>query len=608
MMKFNHNYLTAKLKNGLETFAAYGFLSVSEDGVIVKAEQGNQILIQKTAQEIAITYDTEPHFYLALARAIGMPVGAQEITPKVKDLGVMLDCSRNAVMKPEEVKRLICLLILSGYNYLELYTEETYELPDEPYFGYMRGRYTTEELKDMVAFADSLGFRMVPCIQALAHLKNLANWLVYFEHMDIDDILLVNDERTYNLIRKCLRYCKEVFHESRINIGTDEAFRLGRGKYTDKYGYESKHDIYLKHLKKVFEICKEEGMEPEFWADAFYETECPKEEVQAIFDGTQMPVYWDYYSLDPNYHRKRMQTLKEYAGQVMYAGGVWKWIGYAPDNRFSNKVTECAFEVAAECGVDNILMTAWGDNGNECSIYAVIPSLWYAAEKLYPCAADREAVIEALTGYNYSEWMMCDRLNNMTPEREDRMSNAVKYALHNDYIIGLMDEHVPDFAGEFFGNLYEEFGALAKRDSQFAYIFQSYEQACHALIRKATFGKRIYAAYQADNREELKALVQELGEIKQDIKGFYDVFRKQWLQLYKGFGFEIMDVRIGGLISRADTIAIMVDDYLEGRSDKIYELEVERLPYWCGAAKVAEEDKYSPLHNYWATAYTVNHI
>ena len=54
-------------------------------------------------------------------------------------LGVMLDCSRNAVMKPEKVKEFIDILAKIGYNVLELYMEDTYEIEGEPYFGYLRG-------------------------------------------------------------------------------------------------------------------------------------------------------------------------------------------------------------------------------------------------------------------------------------------------------------------------------------------------------------------------------------------------------------------------------------------------------------------------------------
>ena len=49
-----------------------------------------------------------------------------------KHFGVMLDCSRNGVMKPEAVKRMIDCLQKMGYNALELYTEDTFEVEGEP--------------------------------------------------------------------------------------------------------------------------------------------------------------------------------------------------------------------------------------------------------------------------------------------------------------------------------------------------------------------------------------------------------------------------------------------------------------------------------------------
>ena len=64
--------------------------------------------------------------------------------------GLMLDMSRNSVMAPEEVKHFADVAKKLGYNMLQLYTEDTYEIPEEPYFGYLRGRYTQAEMKDMV--------------------------------------------------------------------------------------------------------------------------------------------------------------------------------------------------------------------------------------------------------------------------------------------------------------------------------------------------------------------------------------------------------------------------------------------------------------------------
>ena len=70
--------------------------------------------------------------------------------------GVMVDCSRNAVMTVAELKKFITLISRMGYNQVQLYMEDTYEVNDEPYFGYLRGKYTKEELKELDDFADSI--------------------------------------------------------------------------------------------------------------------------------------------------------------------------------------------------------------------------------------------------------------------------------------------------------------------------------------------------------------------------------------------------------------------------------------------------------------------
>ena len=64
------------------------------------------------------------------------------------DVCFMLDCSRNAVRNIATVKKLIRNLAMLGYNSLMLYTEDTYEVDGEPLFGYLRGRYGKEELKE----------------------------------------------------------------------------------------------------------------------------------------------------------------------------------------------------------------------------------------------------------------------------------------------------------------------------------------------------------------------------------------------------------------------------------------------------------------------------
>jgi len=93
------------------------------------------------------------------------------MTPKT--LAVMIDCSRNGVMKPEKVKEFALIIKNMGYNALMLYTEDTYEVENEPYFGYMRGRYTIAEMQEMDAYCSSIGTELIPCLQVLTHLGHI---------------------------------------------------------------------------------------------------------------------------------------------------------------------------------------------------------------------------------------------------------------------------------------------------------------------------------------------------------------------------------------------------------------------------------------------------
>ena len=125
--------------------------------------------------------------------------------------GVMIDCSRNAVMKVETLKRFIDCLAKMGYDTLELYTEDTYTIEDEPYFGYLRGRYTSQELKEIDGYAKARGIELIPCVQTLGHFTALVRNSRFKEIVDCNDILLVDEEKTYEFIEKIFKALAENF-------------------------------------------------------------------------------------------------------------------------------------------------------------------------------------------------------------------------------------------------------------------------------------------------------------------------------------------------------------------------------------------------------------
>ena len=174
-----------------------------------------------------------------------------------KSLGVMIDVSRNGVMKVEELKRFALIVKEMGYDNIGLYMEDTYEITGEPYFGHLRGRYSKAELKEINDYMKSIGMIAIPYIQTLAHLKTLFQWNEYKDIKDINDILLVDDPKTYALIDKMFSTLRECFDTEKINIGMDEAFMVGLGKYAKTHGYpKDKVAVLYGHLTKVLAIAK----------------------------------------------------------------------------------------------------------------------------------------------------------------------------------------------------------------------------------------------------------------------------------------------------------------------------------------------------------------
>ena len=114
--------------------------------------------------------------------------------------GAMIDMSRNGVFTVDAVKRTLDRMACLGMNVLMLYTEDTYEVPEYPRLGYLRGRYSQSDLKAIDDYADALGIELVPCIQTLGHMQQFLQWPENGVLSDQPDVLLADDEAAYRLI------------------------------------------------------------------------------------------------------------------------------------------------------------------------------------------------------------------------------------------------------------------------------------------------------------------------------------------------------------------------------------------------------------------------
>ena len=512
---------------------------------------------------------------------------------KFKTFGVMLDMSRNAVMKVDALKNFMYTIKKMGYNAILLYCEDTYTVEGEPYFGYMRGRYSVEEMKEIDAYGQSIKMEVIPCIQTLSHLETTIRWGQF--QTDDKRTLMVGDERCYRLIDNMFATLSKCFTSKRIHIGMDEAWELGRGRYMDKNGYESVDTIMKKHLDKVSELAAKYDYELLMWSDMFFaeatghkyyceKIKMPKSAIEAMPKSVK-PVYWDYYHAAEQAYDDMISNHKQLSKDFWFAGGAWTWSGFAPNNNFTLKTMIPAMEACRKNRTKNVFFTMWGDNGGECSRYANLPVLFYLAE--YAKGNTDEAAIKAKFekkfGLSFDDFMLLDMVNYVADKKINENYppiNPSKYGFYADLFNGFTDYTVAEGGNERYAALAEKLHEIAKKNRRFAYIFESEARLCDVLALKYEMGVQLRKAYKAGKRWDLELYAKrDIPEIIRRAEGFAKAFEKQWMTENKPQGFDCHDIRLGGMLRRLEYCRKTLNAYLDRKVEDIPELEEEILQF-----------------------------
>ena len=506
---------------------------------------------------------------------------------KYDRFGVMIDMSRNAVMTTDALKRFILALKRMGYNCVMLYTEDTYEVEGEPYFGYLRGRYSESELKEIDDFAFNLGVEVIPCIQTLAHLNAFIRWRK--TPIDCADILLVDDEKTYQLIDRMLTTLRRCFRSDYIHLGMDEAHMLGRGEHLDRYGYEKSEVLMNRHLKRVNEIAESHGYKPMIWSDMFFRSwnngvyNIPKceipESVKKDYPKGVIPVYWNYYSKNQATYDNMFDNHKQLSKEIWFAGGAWCWSGITPHHTHSLETMFPAMRSCRENKVKNVIITLWGDDGAECSHFSQLPALYHIIEyaKGNEDDAKIKAKFERLFKISYDSFMKTELPNTLVGIKGSE--NPSKYMLYSDPFLGYFDLTVSEGVGEKYREAKEELYAIAKTSRAYGYIFKTLAALCEVLELKYEIGVKTRHAYRANDKEELKRLADDYLEISRRMKKLHTAFSYQWHKENKPHGFDIQEIRLFGVAGRIESLRKRLLDYVNGKVNCIEELEEEILPY-----------------------------
>lgn len=294
--------------------------------------------------------------------------------PYFRELGVML--SVQTPMTVAAVEDYMVHMAALGFNYLLLYMETAYEVKEYPFFGYMRGRYTPEELRAIDEAGDALGIEVVPCVQTFGHMTDYLRWPVSAPIKENAECLLPGEEKTYEFIEALIRTLSGIFKTKRIHVGFDETRGLGLGKSYKLHGPQNPMDLYNAHLTRVKEICFQYGLKPMIWSDMPFrlggdgdsgeydmKSVIPENTVKAM-EGVEL-CFWDYYNQEYEPYDSVMKKHKSFTGaDTVFSGGIWTIDNYIINMPHTMRAMTPALHAALDNRIASVNATVWGNAGN----------------------------------------------------------------------------------------------------------------------------------------------------------------------------------------------------------------------------------------------------
>ncbi|MEA4896680.1 MAG: beta-N-acetylhexosaminidase [Christensenellaceae bacterium] len=623
-MRLCFHGLPEELRAGLDRVAPLLQLNEAPDGLAVTVERQGApgLAVSKRGDRALIRYHHRVEFFRALSllkQRGGEAAFELHETCCFDRNGVMLDCSRGAVLTPDCMRDLLAKMALMGLNWAMLYTEDTYEIEAQPYFGYLRGRYTQEELRALDDCADELGIEMIPCIQTLAHLECALRWPGLEQVQDSYRSLMVGEDATYALIEQMIVAASSPFRSKRINIGMDEAWELGLGNYLSKYGYKPCAELMDEHLRRVRAIIKKHGLKAMMWSDMhfyaasparlLYDPDCvlTSETLSAAPPEIDL-AYWDYYHEDEAHYEKLLKLHARFEARTVFAGGIWSWNGPVVDYARTINTTLPALAQCRKQNVREVFATAWGDDGAETNLTAILYGLQLYAEYGYTGGYDAEEVarrFEVCAGASAQAFLDLSRLNvlpGIAPPAGD-VSNPLKNLLYEDPLLPIFEEDLRGVpAAEHYEQLIPLYERYARENPGYALLFEFHAHIARVLNAKCRWRDRAATCV----RERDGAQIARMPALALEVIRALEALRLAWFELWhstnKPFGFEVIDIRLGGLIARFGTAARRFEALRDGSVADIPELSTTKLPY------LRRPDGAYEMLNHWIPVVTPGHI
>lgn len=235
----------------------------------------------------------------------------------------------------------------------------------------------------------------------------------------------------------------------------------------------------------------------------------------------------------------------------------------------------------------------------EVDCFSAMPDIQMYCEYVFAKEVNPKTVarrFEAVCdGSPFKDWVRAADIDSVPHiEKKDKSNaNTSCSLLWQDPMLSIMDPHIwrPELRKHYekvAGDLQKGItrGMISERLTYPMLI-------ARAIAARVNLRKDLSAALKRKDKDGLRKLMSEVKAARQAVKTLWCYHRTMWLSTYKPFGWEVLEHRYGGLMTRLETLEFRLQDYLADRISSIPELEATLHDPWLAKTKDVDTTDYA---------------
>jgi hypothetical protein len=333
---------------GSKSREAYS-LKVSPNGVELRA-----------ASSAGLFYGAQTVCQLARGNAAEAVLPEVEIHdwPSLPYRGVMIDMSHGPLPTVEEVKRQLDFLARWKANQYYFYNEANIQLDGYPLLN-RRGRFSKDEVRQIVAYGRERHIDVIPCLELYGHLHDLFRVEKYSTLADVPHGTEFDprNPKAMALLSDWVNQFAQLFPSPFVHIGFDETFQIEIAA-KESGGAANPAKLFVQQLSNVAHLFMEHGKTVMAWGDIMVKYP----EIVSQLPPGLVAVAWEYDPGPEQHYEHWLGPLAAHHVPHIVATGVTSWNQIAPDFARSVENIDTFLASGRKSGAMGIMNTIWTDD------------------------------------------------------------------------------------------------------------------------------------------------------------------------------------------------------------------------------------------------------